>query len=72
MSVTTPSAGVKRMLTENAALTRAERGGDARQRMAAHADERGRGQRDQHEVAGVRGDARDDPDEDDDVRQQAR
>jgi hypothetical protein len=51
---------------------RAEAGRDPGQRVAPDAQERGRRQRDQHEVAGVGGDARHDPDEHDDVRQRGR
>jgi hypothetical protein len=47
---------------------RAEAGGEAGQRVAPDAQERGRRQR----VAGVDGDAREDPDEDDDVGQRDR
>ena len=65
MSVTTPSAGVSRMLTANAALTAPKAAA------TPDADERGGRERDQHQVARVARHGRHDPDEDDDVGQRA-
>ena len=72
MSVTTPSAGVSRMLTENAALTApkpaAMPASGCRPTLMNAAAARGISTK----VAGVRRDARDDADEHDDVGQRSR
>ena len=71
-SVSRPSSGVIRTLTAKPALDAGVGGGEPGERVAADAEERRRGERDQDQVAGVGGDARQPADEDDDEREQLR
>ena len=57
------------MLTVNAPATRGKAQRQPGERMPADAEERRAGQRNQHQIAGIRGDARQDAHERQDVRQ---
>ena len=72
ISVMMPSVGAISTLTPKAGADAREAGRQPGQRMAPDAHEGGGAERDEDQVAGVGGDAREDADEHDDERQQPR